>query len=148
MADRSTEPLKLIALDDEDLGILSAHLQDAILRAGDLVFLAKEKRFALAARRFDWEGAGIGLSRRRLSALHFDKVSAVRRLNINPNAKDATLSLLAITFAPNEAPAGQVTLQFSGGAAIRLDVDCIEAQLKDLGPMWETASKPGHPDAL
>jgi Protein of unknown function (DUF2948) len=56
------------------------------------------------------------------------------------------LSLLAITFETGEAPAGAVTLQFSGGAAIRLNVDCIEAQMKDLGPMWETPSRPGHPD--
>jgi Protein of unknown function (DUF2948) len=56
------------------------------------------------------------------------------------------LNLLAITFEAGEAPAGCVTLQFSGGTAIRLDVDCIEAQMKDLGPMWETSSRPGHPD--
>jgi Protein of unknown function (DUF2948) len=68
MPDLNTGPLKLIALDDEDLGILSAHLQDAILRAGDIVYLARESRFALAARRFDWEGADLGLNRRRLSA--------------------------------------------------------------------------------
>jgi Protein of unknown function (DUF2948) len=146
MPDLNTGALKLIALDDEDLGILSAHLQDAILRAGDIVYLARESRFALAARRFDWEGADLGLNRRRLSALHFDKVTAVRRMNIDPDAKGATLSLLAITFEVGEAPAGTVTLQFSGGAAIRLNVECIEAQMKDLGPMWETPSRPGHPD--
>lgn len=146
MPDLNTGPLKLIALDDEDLGILSAHLQDAILRTGDIVYLARESRFALAARRFDWEGAEVGVKRRRLAALHFDKVTGVRRMNIDPAAREATLSLLAITFAAGEAPAGTVTLQFSGGAAIRLDVDCIEAQMKDLGPMWETPSRPGHPD--
>lgn len=146
MPDLNTGPLKLIALDDEDLGILSAHLQDAILRAGDIVYLAREGRFALAARRFDWEGADLGLKRRRLSALHFDKVRSVRRMNIDPGAKEATLSLLAITFETGNAPAGTVTLQFSGSAAIRLNVDCIEAQMKDLGPMWETPSRPGHPD--
>lgn len=146
MPDQNTSPLKLMALDEEDLAILSAHLQDAVLRAGDLVYLARERRFALAARRFDWEGADIGLNRRRLAALHFDKVTAVQRLNISPRAPDAAFSLLAMTYAAGDAPAGQVTLQFSGGAAIRLDVECIEAQLKDLGPMWETQSRPDHPD--
>lgn len=146
MADLHTRSLKLIALDEEDLGILSAHLQDAVLRIGDIVYLAAERRFALAARRFDWEGAEIGLNRRRLAALHFEKVNSVRSVNIEPRAREQVVNLLAMTFAAGDAPSGEVTLQFSGGAAIRLGVDCIEAQLKDLGPMWETSSRPGHPD--
>lgn len=146
MPDLHTEPLRLIALDQDDLAVLSAHLQDAVVRVGDMVALGAEKRFVLAARRFDWEGADIGQNRRRLAALHFDKVVAIRSLGLDPKAKEAVFNLLAITFELGEAPAGTVTLQFSGGAAIRLDVDCIEAQLKDLGPMWETQSRPGHPD--
>jgi hypothetical protein len=144
MSDPAAEPLKLIALDADDLSVISAHLQDAVLKRGDIVWLPGEKRFALALRRFDWEGAAQGQKRRRLSALHFERVTAARSTKV---AGDAVLSLLAVTFTQSDDPAGQVTLHFSDGAAIRLDVECIEAQMKDLGPMWEAVATPAHPDA-
>lgn len=146
MANDVAEPLKLIALDGDDLAILSAHLQDAVLKVADIAYLRAEKRFALAARRFDWQGVESGHRRRRLTALHFDRVSAVRSTKIDPAAADAILNLLAITFETQAEPAGVVTLHFSEGAAIRLDVECIEAQMKDLGPIWEAVATPAHPD--
>jgi hypothetical protein len=145
MSDPAAEPLKLIALDTDDLSVISAHLQDAVLKRGDIAWLPGEKRFALALRRFDWEGAAQGQKRRRLSALHFERVTAARSTKIA--AGDAVLSLLAVTFTGSDDPAGQVTLHFSDGAAIRLDVECIEAQMKDLGPIWEAVATPAHPDA-
>ena len=145
MSDPAAEPLKLIALDADDLSVISAHLQDAVLKRGDIVWLPGEKRFALALRRFDWEGAAQGQKRRRLSALHFERVTAARSTKVA--AGDAVLSLLAVTFAQSDEPAGQVTLHFSDGAAIQLDVECIEAQMKDLGPIWEAVATPAHPDA-
>lgn len=145
MSDPAAEPLKLIALDADDLSVISAHLQDAVLKRGDIVWLPGEKRFALALRRFDWEGAAQGQKRRRLSALHFERVTAARSTKVA--AGDTVLSLLAVTFTQSDDPAGQVTLHFSDGAAIRLDVECIEAQMKDLGPIWEAVATPAHPDA-
>lgn len=145
MSDPAAEPLKLIALDADDLSVISAHLQDAVLKRGDIAYLQAEKRFALALRRFDWEGAAQGQKRRRLSALHFERVTAARSTRVA--AGDAVLSLLAVTFAQSDDPAGQVTLHFSDGAAIQLDVECIEAQMKDLGPIWEAVATPAHPDA-
>ena len=146
MSDPAAEPLKLIALDADDLSVISAHLQDAVLKRGDIAWLPGEQRFALALRRFDWEGAAQGQKRRRLSALHFERVTAARSNKVG--AGDAVLSLLAVTFAGSDGdPAGQVTLHFSDGAAIRLDVECIEAQMKDLGPIWEAVATPAHPDA-
>jgi hypothetical protein len=136
MSDLAAEPLKLIALDTDDLSVISAHLQDAVLKRGDIAYLPAEKRFALALRR---------QKRRRLSALHFERVTAARSTKIA--AGDAVLSLLAVTFTGSDDPAGQVTLHFSDGAAIRLDVECIEAQMKDLGPIWEAVATPAHPDA-
>jgi hypothetical protein len=56
------------------------------------------------------------------------------------------LELLALSFETAEAPSGGVTLHFAGGGAIRLDVECIEGELKDLGPVWRAASRPSHPD--
>lgn len=146
MSDDAADPLKLIAFDAEDLAIVSAHLQDAVLQVGDLAYLPAERRFALAARRFDWEGAEHGHKRRRLAALHFERVTKARSAKIDLKASATVLNLLAITFAGAEEPAGEVTLHFSDGAAIRLEVECIEAQMKDLGPVWEAVAKPGHPD--
>jgi hypothetical protein len=137
-------PLRLIALDADDLTIISAHVQDAVVKVGDLAWLPKEKRFALLMRRFDWEGATEGQNRRRLTAMHFDRVTSLKALNIDPAAKDTALNLLAVTFTPSEEPAGELVLTFSGGAALKLEAECIEAQLKDLGGMWETARQPAH----
>jgi hypothetical protein len=147
MSDDAAEPLKLVALDADDLAIVSAHLQDAVLKAADIAYLPAEKRFALAARRFDWEGAVHGQRRRRLAALHFDRVLGVRSAKLDQNDTSKVLNLLAITFEVGEEPAGDVTLHFSEGAAIRLSVECVEAQMKDLGPVWEAVATPGHPDA-
>mgnify|MGYP001114407493 CR=1 FL=1 len=147
MSDDAAEPLKLGSPDPHDLPIGSAHLQDAVLTTADIVYLPGEKRFALALRRFDWEGAVHGQRRRRLAALHFDRVLAVRSAKLDKNDAGKVLNLLAITFEQNDEPAGDVTLHFSEGAAIRLSVECVEAQMKDLGPVWEAVATPGHPDA-
>ncbi|AOO83380.1 DUF2948 family protein [Bosea vaviloviae] len=142
----AADPLKLIALDADDLAILSAHLQDAVLKVTDIAYLPGEKRFALAARRFDWAGAQAGQRRRRLAALHFERVTTARSTGIDTAAPGTVLNLLAITFEERDGPTGDVTLHFSDGAAIRLDVECIEAQMKDLGPVWEAVATPDHPN--
>jgi hypothetical protein len=139
------ELLKLAALDAEDLTVISAHLQDAVLRAGDLAYLAAEHRFVLVLRRFDWSDQAGQPARRRLAGMHFERVLGVRTRGIAPGRDpDAVLSLLAVTFDPGEPPSGTVTLVFSGDAAIRLDVECIEVQMKDLGPVWEADGRPAH----
>lgn len=144
MADDLPEPLKLVALDSDDIAILSAHLQDAIIKVGDIVWRPGERRFAVLARRFDWDGAHGGEPRRRLTALHFDRVAAVKASQIDRGNPDAPLNLLAITFAATELPAGDVTLVFSDGGAMKLSVECIEAQMKDLGPVWSASTVPDH----
>ena len=144
--------LKLIALDAEDLSVISAHLQDAVLQVGDLAYLPREKRFAAVANRFDWvEAFNDGSENpesyaRRQAALRFERVLSAKLHGIDLGNKSAVLSLLAIGFEVREAPAGEVTLHFADGAAIRLTVECIEAELKDLGPVWQAKSKPNHPD--
>jgi hypothetical protein len=136
--------LKLVALDQEDLAIISAHLQDAIVRVGDLTYLCKEKRFALVGRRFDWEARPDEPPRRRLTGLHFERVKAVRARGIDRSNPDAILNLLAITFEETDNPSGTASLIFADGAAIQIDVECIEMQMKDLGPVWEAESRPSH----
>lgn len=145
----SMTDLKLIALDAEDLNILSAHLQDGVLKVADMAFLPRERRFAAILNRFDWaaalpSGKARGRRQRRRSALRFERVGSAALLGIDIKARDRVLSLLAIDFQSTTFPAGIVTLHFSGGAAIRLEVECIEAELRDLGAVWATRSKPEH----
>ena len=137
------ELLKLVALDQDDLHVLSAHLQDALVRVGDLAYLPGQRRFALAARRFDWEVDADGPPRRRLTGLHFDRVRAVRCRGIDRSNPDRVLNLLAVTFSETDAPSGSATLLFSEGA-VQIDLECIEGQMKDLGPVWEAESRPRH----
>lgn len=139
--------LKLVALDDQDLAVMSAHVQDAVMKAGDLKHLPAQKRFVVPMNRFVWEGqAGRGAKtpERRNAVLHFDRVTAARSAGLNPGNKAEALSLLAVTFAPSQAPSGSIELLFAGGATIRLEVECIEARLADLGGAWEASSKPRH----
>jgi hypothetical protein len=135
--------LKLVALDQEDLAVISCHLQDALVRVGDLAYLPRERRFALAARRFDWEADPGEPPRRRLAGVHFEGVRAARTRGIDRSNPDRILNLLAVTFSETNAPSGSVTLLFSEGA-IQLDLECIEGQMKDLGPVWEAESRPHH----
>jgi hypothetical protein len=145
--------LKLLALDAEDLAVISAHLQDALLQVGDMAYLPKQKRFVALTNRFDWTTA-VRRDRKRKppsyerhrSALRFDRVLTAQVNGIDLQARQQVLELLAIQFEQTEAPAGTITLVFAGGGAIRLNVECIEAELRDLGAAWKARYKPEHPD--
>ena len=144
----ASDRLRLIALDMEDLQAISAHCQDAVLKAGDLHYFPSERRFILEMNRFVWEKAPghSGQPERRKSVLHFDRVEKVSILGIDRTRKDQVLSLLAVVFEPTDDPGGTIQLVFSGGAAIRIMVECIEAQLADMKASWAAASIPSHPD--
>jgi hypothetical protein len=141
--------LRLVALDTDDIAVVSTHVQDSVVKVGDIMWRPAEKRAIVVLNRFDWESAQ-SLEppyRRRRAALRFERVNALKHRNIPCTAKDAVLNLLAVEFTPTDAPAGAVTLYFSGGAALRLEVECLEAELADLGPVWATAACPTHADA-
>lgn len=144
--------LKLVAFDNEGLEILSAHCQDAVVRVADIAYVPKERRFALIINRFDWENAheqptkDSKAFRRRRSALRFECVTNVQRLNIDLAKTKDVKSLLAIRFQESQAPNGTISLIFAGNSEIKLEVECIEAILQDLGAIWETKSKPEHPE--
>lgn len=142
--------LKLIALDGEDLGVLSAHLQDAVLRVSDLAYLKAEQRVAMVVNRFDWTSSKTkdGQFSRRRAGLRFEKVISAQVTGFSLNDKSKVLSLMAITFETTEDPAGVIQIVFSGDAAIRLQVECVEAELRDLGAQWATKTMPHHPDDL
>ena len=115
--------LKLVALDNDDIEVLSAHVQDSVVKVGDVLWRPSEKRLIIVLNRF------------------------VKCRNVSCSDKDAVLNLLAVEFSPTDSPAGHVTLTFSGGIAVRLDVECLEVELADLGPVWATAACPAHVEA-
>jgi hypothetical protein len=144
-----SDAVKLLAFDEEDLSVVSATFQDAIVRVADMAYLPAEKRFALIAARFDWIAAAHGQAQRCWTGLHFDHVTKVAQIEVAQDKPDALLNLLAIRFLPADPPSGAIVLTFSGGAAVRLEVECIEAQMRDTGPRWATKALPGHPiDAM
>ncbi|HKS85419.1 MAG TPA: DUF2948 family protein, partial [Pseudolabrys sp.] len=102
------DPLKFVVLDEEDLEIASAHLQDAVVRVSDVLWRPQERRVVVALNRFDWEGAqGENPEyRRRRAALRFERVLACKCRNVDPASKDAVLNLLAVEFEETEAPSG------------------------------------------
>jgi len=141
------DQLKLAALDEDDLKIISAHVQDALMKIGDIDYSPARKWLLVPMNRFVRDGKRSLFRRkyeRRRSVLHFEHVLSVRSTGIDREDIKEVLSLLAIRFLPGEAPAGTIELVFAGDATIRLGVEFIEARLADLGPAWETSARPFH----
>jgi hypothetical protein len=149
------EELKLVALDKDDIEIVSAHVQDALVKVADILWQPREHRFVVALNRFDWMNAADARGaknpddaapdyRRCRTALRFERVNACKCRDLDPLDRNAVLNLLAVEFAERDPPAGTVTLTFSGGAAIRLEVECLEAELVDLGEVFSAVLCPDH----
>jgi Protein of unknown function (DUF2948) len=128
--------LKLIALDADDLAVISAHVQDARVAPADIIWRQAEKRLVVGMSRLDWEQALSGETKpsRLVAALRFDRVLACKSRNIDLSRPENTLELVGIEFHEHEAPGGSALLMFTEGGAIRLDVECLECELTDLGP--------------
>ena len=145
------EQVKFVALDKEDLEVVSTHLQDAQVKVADVHWRPAEKRLVLAVDRFDWPAAVCSREpelRRCRSALRFERVLACKCKHVNPAGKDTVLNLLAVELANGDSPGGVVTLFFSGGATLRLEVECLECELADLGPVRTATARPMHQDDL
>jgi hypothetical protein len=127
--------LKLIALDADDLAVISAHVQDARVQTSDIIWRQGEKRLVIGMNRLDWEQtlSGETSPRRLIAALRFDRVLACKSRNIDLETPQAALELLGIEFHASEAPSGSAVLMFTHGGALRLDVECLECELTDLG---------------
>lgn len=137
--------LKLIALDAEDLEVVSAHVQDAVIRVADMGYAKGDRRFALLMNRFDWasdQPRSKGFRKR--AALHFDGVTHVAYAGFDPASPEGVVELLAVHFEVTDAPSGIVELRLAGGGTVRLSVDYLEARLSDLGAAWAAAAKPAH----
>lgn len=169
MAERQAaddKPLKLRAHDPQDMDVVAALLQDALVPLGDMKYLPAERRFVLVANRFRWHGdpeederpvapepqaegedvsfddAGLPPFERVNSGICFDKVARVRYRGLKPGGNEEILSLLTITSEPKA-----VTLIFAGEAAVRLEVEAIRCHLEDLGQPWPTRWRPHHEGA-
>jgi hypothetical protein len=136
--------LKLVALDREGLNVISAHVQDSCLRRADMTWLPKRKRFLLSAMRFDWAGAKEGRAERVGSVLRFERVLSVSHLGLVGRDENLVLNLLAVTFEKTDPPSGMALLAFADGAIVRLEVECLEAELRDIGPRRPAQECPGH----
>jgi len=135
--------LKLAAADAEDLQILSARLQDAVGQLKNFTWLPKKRRFAAMVNRLQWEDGG---KTRVRAGLHFDGVLKVQSSQVKLGAGDAVVSILALRFEPagGEDPGGIIEIVLAGGGAIRLTVECIDAELSDVTESWAARGRPDH----
>jgi DUF2948 family protein len=138
------QALKLIALDREGLGVISAHIQDTCVKRVDMTWLPKQRRFLVAGMRYDWVGAKTGPEERVSSVLRFDRVLKVSHLGLKEKDPDAVLNLLAVTFEKTDPPAGVIFLAFADGGLVRLDVECVEVELRDMNLRVPAQACPGH----
>jgi hypothetical protein len=137
--------LRLLAQDEEDLKIISAHLQDAVMRIGDLAYLPRHRRFAALVNRFCWEDCEEGNFGVRVRAgLHFDGVLKVQSQNLRQDNPEAVAMLLAINFIAQTDGGGMIDLLLSGGGRIRLEVECIDAALRDITEPRPAVARPAH----
>lgn len=135
--------LQLLAQDPDDLAVISAALQDAVAKVGDISYEAKARRLTIMFNRFRWEA---GSRERVRTALQVGGVLSLQARKIRRDRKDAVLELLAIGFEAGEAPGGVLTLSFAGGGDLRADVECIDAVLADVSRPWPTPRAPKHAD--
>jgi hypothetical protein len=141
-----TAPLRLVAVDAEDLAVVSSALQDAIVPIGDMVFHAEQGQFVLAANRYRWEG-GAKTAERVNAGVTFSNVVSVRRRGIDFRGCERFLNLLAVTCADCDDPAHPVVeITFAGDNAIRLETTGLLCHLEDFGEPWPTQWRPQHAD--
>lgn len=138
--------LHLAAFDAEDLAAISAQMQDAVIRLGDISYQPKRRQLALIANRFAWDS--LPNAERRRTGLRINAVISAKRQMPAGLGPDTILSLLAFSFEEDdtdpEGLSGTLTLAFSGGHKIALALECIDIQLDDLGPVWGALREPKH----
>jgi len=139
--------LKLIAKTDEDLKVISAHLQDSIVSLNDMANLKKNKIFLMQVNRFMWEDVEKGVLRKNKrirSIIKFDHVIRVSSKNIQKNTKNKFLDFLAIETREMPDKTHEMKLIFSGDSIIKIIAEVIEITLDDQGLPWDTKQKPKH----
>ena len=139
--------LKLIAKTEEDLRVVSAHLQDSIASISDIANLKKNKIFIMQLNRFMWEDVEKGVFRKNKrirTILKFENVIKVLKKNINLKNKERFLDFLALESNLLPDKSYEINLIFSGDAVIKIIAELIEVTLDDQGYPWESKTKPKH----
>ncbi len=153
-----TAPLKVIARDAEDLAVVAACLQDALIPLNEMRYLPQERRFIMVANRFRWERAvkgnqepapegdasfdsdeDFGALQRTNAGICIDRVLAVRSRNIDRSRPDEFLSVLSLQLDGNK-----LSFLFAGGGVIQLEIEALAFYLSDLGKAWPTQWLPEH----
>ena len=142
-----TTPLRMRAEDSDDLAVISACLQDAVVLVREMKYLPIERRFVMVFNRFRWEHVddelnedGQPVYERVHCGICFENVTAVRQIGLDQRRTGQIASLLAI-----EPAEGRVDLVFAGGATVRLEVDRLLCHLEDIDEPWPTQWRPAHP---
>ena len=145
-------PLRLKAMDAEDLAVVAALVQDAIFPAGEMRWDRKARRFAILLNCFRWEDAENAQNRRRdyervQAILAFEDVMRVQSQGVDKSDPDMVFSLLSISFLPTEDGAGRVEMTLAGDGVIGLDVEALEVVLRDVTRPYAAPSgkAPSHP---
>ena len=139
--------LKLIARTEDDLRVISAHLQDSIASISDIANLKKNKIFLMQLNRFMWEDVEKGVFRKNKrirTILKFENVLEVYSRNINQHKKDKFLDFLAIESSTMPDNNYEMKIIFSGDSIIKIICEAIEVTLDDQGEAWDTKNKPKH----
>jgi hypothetical protein len=142
------KPLRLFTEEAEDLKIIAAAVQDSVVKAGNLKYEQKQRRFSLEINRYRWETAPTRKGQpgeRVRSILGFDGVMGVKTRGITKADPELILSLLSVDFTPDEEPpGGKITLMFAGDGEIVLTVEAVDATLLDSDYVWPTRNVPSH----
>ena len=146
--DGATRPINLVAQDTDDLAVLSALVQDAVLTAGDMRYQKSKRRFTLLLNRFRWEEGATRSPERVRSLLVFGDVGLVQGQGLERKDPDLVLSLLSLGFAAGADGTGVVTLTFAGDGVLALAVEALDVALKDVTRPYLAPSRlvPKHPD--
>lgn len=141
MPSTRTAPLRLLAEDADDITVVSAAVQDAVARLGDISYERRTRRLTVVLNRYRWESRG---GERVRSALQLGSVLSVQARRLRRGAREAVVELLALNFEPGDAPGGTVTFSFAGGGDLRVEVECLDIALADISEPWPTPRRPQH----
>lgn len=146
--DGAEAPLRLQALDSDDLKVVSALAQDAVLSAADMHYDRRKRRFALLINRFRWEEQHRPDAERVRSLLVIEDVLAVASQGVPRDDPDLVLSVLVLAFEPGEDGAGALSIILAGDGEIRLQVECLSVALRDVTQPYRAISgrRPQHED--
>ena len=151
--DGGEAPLHLKALDPDDLTVLSTLVQDGVVPVTEISFNSTTRRFAMLVNRFRWEDVAAAQARGRdvervQSVLLFDDVSKARSMGVDGGNKDTVVSILAFAFHAGKDGTGRIEITLAGDGAIALDVETIDATLKDVTRPYVAPSHkaPSHPE--